>query len=349
MDRTAAVTLRAKVSVVIPAYNAEKTLKSCLEALAGQSIPKEHFEIILMDDGSTDGTAEVAKSFNVIYDYQENQGPASARNRGVEKARGEIILFTDSDCVPDRHWIEEMTLPFRDSSVAAVKGAYKTKQKEIGARFAQAEFEDRYDLLEKSRSIDMIDTYSAAFRRNVFVEAGGFDESFPVANNEDTDLSYRLSEAGYLLVFNPKAFVYHAHPDSVLNYLKLKYWRGYWRLVVYRRFPDKAVRDTYTPKVIKIQTLLMALSLPLLPLCVFLPALVYAIGAQWILIGLSSLPFSLKTYRKDRSVGLISPAIVFLRSLVFALGSLGGLIHGLRSRPGREFRAGARLFSGEQK
>ena len=312
-------------SVIIPAYNAEETLGACLEALDRQSTPKEDYEIIVVDDGSTDGTSKIAKEFNVRYMFQANQGPATARNRGADTTRGDIILFTDSDCEPDHNWLQEMTNPFSDPDVVGVKGAYKTKQTGLSARFAQAEFEDRYDLLLRHSSIDMIDTYSAAFRKNVFMDMGGFDEHFPVANNEDTDLSYRLAAAGHKLVFNPKAFVYHTHPDTLVRYLKVKFWRGYWRMVVYRRHPDKAVKDSYTPGVIKIQTILMALSLPLSLLLWFASEALYLALLCWGIIIISSFRFSLKTFRKDRTVGLISPLFVFLRSLVFCAGSLFGI------------------------
>ena len=327
MDKSAASARITAASVIVPAYNAEKTLASCLEALGNQSYPKENFEVVVIDDGSTDSTAHIAKKFPVLYEHQENRGPAAARNKGTVAARGDVVLFTDSDCVPEQNWLEEMMRPFTDPAVAAVKGAYRTRQKEIAARFAQAEFEDRYDLLEKKTSVDMIDTYSAAFRREVFVQAGGFDESFPVANNEDTELSYRLASSGRKLVFNPKAVVYHSHPDSVLRYLRIKYWRGYWRVVVYRRFPEKAVSDSYTPKVIKIQTLLTAASLPALLFSVYRPMLLVVVGAIWALVCFSSIPFSFKTFKKDRTVGLFSPVMVFLRSWVFAFGSLAGLLH----------------------
>lgn len=312
-------------SVIIPAYNAEETLGACLEALDRQSTPKEDYEIIVVDDGSTDGTSKIAKGFYVRHMFQANQGPATARNRGVYTAEGDIILFTDSDCEPDHNWLQEMTNPFSDPDVVGVKGAYKTKQTGLSARFAQAEFEDRYDLLLRHSFIDMIDTYSAAFRRNVFMDMGGFDEHFPVANNEDTDLSYRLAAAGHKLVFNPKAFVYHTHPDMLIRYLKVKFWRGYWRMAVYRRHPDKAVKDSYTPGVIKIQTILMALSLPLSLLLWFASEALYLALLCWGIIIISSFRFSLKTFRKDRAVGLISPLFVFLRSLVFCAGSLTGI------------------------
>ncbi len=257
--------------------------------------------MIVVDDGSTDSTAQIARGFPVIYNTRKTGGPATARNKGTTVAQGEIILFTDSDCVPERTWLEEMMRPFKDQAIVAVKGAYRTEQNELAARFAQAEFEDRYDLLVKKASIDMIDTYSAAFKRDVFMKMGGFDESFPVANNEDTELSYRIAFSGRKLVFNPKAIVYHSHPNSILRYLRIKFWRGYWRIIVYRRFPEKAVSDSYTPRVIKIQTFLMASSLPLVLLSIYWPRLLVVVGSIWALVCLSSIPFSVKTFKKDRA------------------------------------------------
>ena len=312
-------------SVIIPAYNAEQTLGSCLEGLGNQSASSERYEVIVVDDGSVDRSAEVAKRYPVRYLHQSNRGPACARNAGVREASGDVLLFTDADCVPDHEWIVEMLKPFENAEVSGVKGAYRTRQREMAARFAQAEFEDRYDLLLKSPSIDMVDTYSAGFRREVFLEAGGFDESFPVANNEDTDLSYRLVTAGHRLVFAPDALVYHLHPASLTRYLRIKFWRGYWRLVVYRRYPQKAVKDSYTPAVIKIQTLLMALSFALVPIACLRPWFALAPLLLWCLILFSSLPFAAKAFRKDPAVGLLAPLVVWMRAAVFAAGSLSGV------------------------
>ena len=316
---------KVRFSVIIPAYNAESTLAACLKALDSQSMPREDYEVIVVDDGSTDGTSRIAKRFNINFIFQKNQGPAVARNRGANAAVGDIILFTDSDCVSDHNWIQEMVRPFNNPDIIGVKGAYKTRQTSLAARFAQAEFEDRYDLLQKYHYIDMIDTYSAAFQKDVFLKIGGFDEGFPVANNEDTDLSYRLVASGYKLIFNPRAFVYHTHPDTLIKYLTVKFWRGYWRMVVYRRYPDKAVKDTYTPKVVKIQTLLTAFSLPLLCLSWLATIFFYLTGLCWSIVIISSFPFSIKTFRKNKKVVLISPAVILLRSLVFAIGGLLGV------------------------
>ena len=323
-----------RYTVIIPAYNAGKTLPQTLAALKDQTVSAEDYEIIVVDDGSTDDTAEVARRYGIKCVGQKNRGPAAARNHGVREAKGSIILFTDADCTPDRDWIRQMTLPFQDEKTTGVKGAYRTKQKELAARFAQAEFEDRFDLLKKAEAIDMVDTYSAAFRKDIFIRLVFFDESFPVANNEDTELSYRLCAAGHLLKFNPGAIVYHLHPDSFLKYLKVKFKRGYWRLVVYRNYPEKAFKDTYTPAVIKLQTLAAAASLPVLLASFFFPKLLWLTLFIYVAIMASSASFSIKTYQKDSVVGIISPAIVLARALAFALGSLSSIFYRKKiSRP----------------
>lgn len=312
-------------SVIIPAYNAETTIGECLEALSHQTLPREFYEVVVVDDGSTDNTAGIVQAFDVRYMFQENKGPAGARNNGAFSAKGDIILFIDSDCVPFPHWLEEMVKPFDRHDVDGVKGAYKTKQRSLTARFAQAEFEDRYALLQTHTYIDMVDTYSAAFKKSVFTEAGGFDENFPSANNEDTELSYRLASQGKRFVFNPDALVTHHHPDSLKQYLKIKFWRGYWRMAAYEKHPGKAMKDTYTPHIIKFQTLFMALSLAILPLGMFAQPLVTLTVLIWCLILLSACPFSAVAFKKDKTIGLVSPFYVLLRAFVFATGSVSGV------------------------
>jgi len=314
-------------SIIIPAYNASNTIGKCLYSLLNQSIPKERYEIIVVDDGSTDGTAEIIKNLPIRYLWQHNQGPATARNRGANEAKGEIILFTDADCVPEYNWIEEMVKPFNDPEVMAVKGAYKTQQKALTARFAQIEFEERFEMLKKAETIDMVDTYSAAYRKSVFLSFGGFDPSFPVANNEDTELSYKMSKAGYKMVFKPDAIVYHLnHPDSLKKYTRLKFWRGYWKMMVYKRYPEKMLKDSYTPQSLKLQIMFTFLSLITLPFLSFPPNLLsyLSLGAM-IFFLLTILPFVTLALKRDFQVGILSPFFLFLRALSLGLGIIWGI------------------------
>lgn len=312
-----------KYSVIVPAYNSAGTIEHCLKALTQQSINMEACEVIVVDDGSTDRTDDIIKKFPVKYIRQPNRGPAAARNHGAAKAAGEVLLFTDSDCVPDYRWVEEMTRPFADRDIAAVKGAYRTSQKALTARFAQVEFEERFELLKKTERIDMVDTYSAAFRREVFIRAGGFDESFPAANNEDTDLSYKLSAAGHKMVFNPKAIVSHLrHPDTICRYSRQKFWRGYWRMVVYRRFPDKMVKDSYTPQSLKLQVLLLFSAIAFALFTVILPVSVYLSIFLLVLFMLSALPFASFAFKRDWLIGLASVFFLSVRALSIGCGIL---------------------------
>lgn len=316
------------VSVIVPAYNAEKTIGQCLNALFNQSYPKDLYEVIVVDDGSRDGTGDIAGSYAVKYIHQENKGPAAARNKGANEAKGGIILFTDSDCVPDADWISNMVKPFENPQIAAVKGAYRTNQKSLTARFAQIEFEERFTLLKKAPSIDMVDTYSAGFRRDIFLQMKGFDEGFPVANNEDTDLSYRMSRHGFKMIFNPDAIVCHLnHPDSVKRYARLKFWRGYWRMAVYKRFPDKMFKDTYTPQTLKLQAvfaLFIMLGIILLGLSAHYGLYALSIGA--VLFIASSMQFVFFAVRKDAAVGILAMFFLFIRAVSIFSGSVWGAV-----------------------
>ncbi|MBF0458042.1 MAG: glycosyltransferase [Nitrospirae bacterium] len=312
-----------KASVIVPAYNSEKTISLCIEALLRQTCPQETYEIIVIDDGSTDKTGEIASGYPVRYHRKQNGGPASARNMGVREAAGEIILFTDADCVATPSWIEEMLQPFEDPHVSAVKGAYRTNQRQLTARFVQVEFEERFQMLRNSRHIDMIDTYAAAFRKEVFLYAGGFDESFTAANNEDTDLSYKLSRAGHKMVFNGNAIVFHLnHPASALRYGRIKFQRGYWRMVVYKRYPDKMIKDTYTPQSLKLQILTLFGGCFFLALSSFIHAASYVSLLSFIMFLFSACGFASFAFKKDKVVGMLSPFFIALRALSIGLGVL---------------------------
>lgn len=315
-----------KASVVIPAWNAEETLGTTLAALTRQTLPASAFEVIVADDGSTDDTARTAKRFGVRLIQQENAGPAAARNAGAAVARGEILVFTDADCEPAEDWLERMTAPFADPEVSGAQGVYQTRQRGLAPRFAQAEFEDRYDLMRRAPSIDLVATYSAAFRRDVFLRMDGFNENFPAADNEDTEFSYRLAAAGHKLVLVPEAVVRHRHPATLRSYLRTKFGRAYWRVIVYRAYPDKALKDTYTPVVVKFQTLAGMATLGCLALGLF-SSFFIRLGLLGLLgLAASSLPFARKAHARDPAVGLAAPWFVLLRSLVFAAGAACGLL-----------------------
>lgn len=238
-----------KVSVIIPVYNAKKTIHKCIESLIDQSINSDQYEVIFVDDGSTDGTDLILQDYiskiklpKLKYLSQKNSGPAKARNLGVKNSESEIVLLTDSDCEVESNWVESMLDVFNDEKVAACKGKYRTKQTEEVAKLVQAEFESKYDVLDKHKYIDFVDTYSAGYKREVFNDFGGFDETYPVACSEDIDLSFRMFEKGFQMAFTRDAIVYHIHPNSFKDIFKKKakfaYWRAYTSLKL-QKISDK--------------------------------------------------------------------------------------------------------------
>ncbi len=287
---------------------------------------------MVVDDGSTDETASrVRRTPGVRLISQANAGPAAARNHGAREARGSIILFTDDDCVPMPGWIDAMLAPFEDPQVIGAKGVYRTHQTELMARFVQIEYEDRYRLMANLPDIDFIDTYSAAFRRDRFLEMGGYDTSFPVACAEDAELSYRMSARGWKMKFAPGAVVYHTHPNSFAGYLRKKYKFAYWRMLAVRKNPAKGVKDSHTPQIMKVQLLLAP---ALVAAVIFDLEMHPEISATSMVLGaflLSTVPFSFRALRKDPVVGLFSPFILAARACAQFLGATRGGIHAWRS------------------
>ena len=314
-----------KISVIIPTFNSAKELTKCLESFKTQTLSNENFEVIVVDDGSNDGTKDAAAKYPVRYIYQQNRGPAAARNNGANQAQGEIILFTDADCVPQPNWIEEMIKPLDDPQVVGVKGVYKTRQKELVARLVQIEYEHKYERMKKFKYIDFIDTYSAGYRKDIFLKYNGFDERYPKASVEDQEFSFRLSHDGHKMVFNPDAVVFHKHSASLMGYLRKKYKIAFWKVFLLKRHPGKMKTDTHTPQSLKIQMMLALPALLGIAGPVYQP--MYYVSALSLLVFLlSCIPFVLFALKRNPAVAFVSPIILFLRSLALSLGLGVGLI-----------------------
>ncbi|HUW96642.1 MAG TPA: glycosyltransferase [Anaerolineae bacterium] len=313
-----------EISIVVPARNAARTIGGCLQSLLEQSVSRERYEVIVVDDGSTDETRQMVERSGATLMAQAQQGPAAARNKGVSVSKGDIVLFTDADCVPEANWVQEMIRAFEDGEIAGAKGVYRTRQTGIIPRFVQCEYEERYELMAKQRWIDFIDTYSAGYRREIFVAEGGFDTRYPSASVEDQEFSFRLAERGHKMVFNPRAVVYHQHPETLTAYFKRKFNIGYWKVMVLRRHPGKAVRDSHTPQTLKIQMGLAVLLLPLLALLLVRSFFCSLPLLTLVLFLTSALPFTVKALRKDPVVGLFSPILLFVRALALGLGMVKG-------------------------
>jgi glycosyltransferase involved in cell wall biosynthesis len=299
-----------KASIVIPAYNASKTIAKTLEACLAQSVPSE---VIVVDDGSADRTKELVSSYPVKYIYQPNAGPAAARNKGWAAAEGDIIIFTDSDCVPEKEWVKKLLMKFDSGDVGAAGGTYGIMNPEnITALSIHNEIQYRHSMLPEY--VRYIGSFSLAIRKSVLVEVGGFDESFKIACGEDADLTYRINDKGYDLRFSRDISVGHFFPDNPFKFLRQQFWRGFWIMKLYAKHKRKLGNDDYSKLRDTIQPMLYAL-IAMLATCVFEPFILTVFIFLNIFAVLIHTPVVLFAIKREKS-----PKMLFLYPLLYFRG-----------------------------
>ena len=309
-----------RFSIVIPSYNSVRVLQRCLDAIAGIDYPD--FETILVDDGSTDDTAAVVRQYPAVqYIRQDNQGPAAARNKGAAASSGELIFFTDADCVPPPDILSRYASFFMNGDLAGLGGGYRTRNIESPvARYVGREIQFRHQLARPGRT-KAFGTYNCVFKKDIFLSAGGFDTGFKHASGEDFDFCYRLVAAGYRLGFDPDIFVYHDHPDKIMKYLKQQYKRGTTRTRNIFRHGKTAVADNYVEKGVKWQPPLLAGVILGAGLALFHPlaGLALALACSGLLL-LSNLSFYRFVSRAEPGLLPLTLLMTFLRPAAWSLG-----------------------------
>lgn len=214
------------VSVVVCSYNGSRTLHECLASLSKLNYPD--YEVILVNDGSTDGTDEIAHRFPFVRRiHQENLGLSVARNVGMDAARGEIVAYTDDDCVADEDWLLYLVRGMQDQQVDAIGGPNITPTDDnwIAKCVAVSPGNPSHVMLDDRRA-EHVPGCNMAFRRSVLLELGGFDAQYRAAG-DDVDVCWRLLDAGYEIGFAPGALVWHHRRCTIKAYLKQQ--RGYGR------------------------------------------------------------------------------------------------------------------------
>ncbi len=310
------------VSVVIAVYNSEMSIAKCLQSLAEMTHP--HYEVIVVDDGSTDRTRLVCNSFPWIRLLSvQNGGPSRARNIGVGKARGKYIAFTDGDCIVDPEWLGQLERPFGDPQVAGVGGDQISPDDESEKGRIIQEFMKTIgfitDYVKNVSVITQTDhnpTCNVMYRRSVLDETGGFDED--LWPGEDVDLDLRIRRQGHRLLYNPSAVVKHYRPNSYRAYARMMRRYGSAQAYLVRRYGK--FRTIHRVPL-------------LLCLCLLLTALLLVIAPYaWPLFLL--LPLAPFCYFWLRS-GHIMKSILFSYLLFVTVGSwnLGFLAGTRRNRP----------------
>ena len=225
------------ISVIVCSYNGARTIRDCLEALARLEYP--NFDVIVVDDGSTDATAAIASEYDVRLIRTPNRGLSSARNTGLWAARGELIAYIDDDAFPDPHWLHYLATMFVSTDCAGIGGPNLPPPGDgtIADCVANAPGGPTHVLLSDWEA-EHIPGCNMAFRRAELLAIRGFDPQFRVAG-DDVDLCWRLQQRGLRVGFSPAAIVWHHRRNSVRAYWRQQVGYGKAEALLARKWPQK--------------------------------------------------------------------------------------------------------------
>jgi O-antigen biosynthesis protein len=226
-----------RVSVVVCTYNGARTIRDCLDGLSRLDYPD--YEVIVVDDGSTDATGVIARQYDCRLIQTENRGLANARNTGLAAATGEIIAYLDDDAYPDPDWLRYLAATFLRTGYAGVGGPNIAPPGDgpIAECVARAPGGPVH-VLVTDREAEHIPGCNMAFRKSCLEAIGGFDPQFRTAG-DDVDVCWRLQERGWTLGFHPAAMVWHHRRNSLRTYWRQQIGYGRAEAMLERKWPEK--------------------------------------------------------------------------------------------------------------
>jgi GT2 family glycosyltransferase len=226
-----------RMSVVVCTYNGSRTIRECMEGVRRLRYPD--LEVIVVNDGSTDRTAEIVGEYGVRLISTANRGLSSARNTGWREATGEIVAYIDDDAYPDPDWLTHLAATFLRTTDAGVGGPNIAPPGDgpIARCIALAPGNPIHVMLT-DREAEHIPGCNMAFRRDALAAIGGFDEQFRVAG-DDVDVCWSLRERGWTLGFSPAAVVWHHRRNSVRAFWKQQVGYGRAEGLLERKWPEK--------------------------------------------------------------------------------------------------------------
>jgi GT2 family glycosyltransferase len=235
-----------KVTVVVPVRDAERAIGPCIDSLLALRYPAQRLELRVVDNGSKDGTRAVLAGYGdrIAIVTERRPGAAAARNAGLRGAGGEIVAFTDADCIVDPGWLEALVAPLSDPAVGIAGGTIRALAPANPVELFGEAIHDHRRAIEEYDPPYAI-TMSWASRLEVLRELGGFDERF--LRGQDVELSYRALQAGYCFAFVPGAIVYHRNERDLRGLFTEGFTHGFHGVRVHKRHAsllhDRGHRD----------------------------------------------------------------------------------------------------------
>ena len=226
-----------KISVVVCTYNGASTIRDTLEALRDLDYPA--FEVIVVNDGSTDETGQIASTYPYRVIDEENQGLSRARNTGIAAATGEIVAFIDDDAYPDPHWLRFLALSFMEDDYAAVGGPNLAPSNDGWRADAIANAPGGPNaVLISDRIAEHIPGCNMAFRKGALEAVGGFDPRFRTAG-DDVDICWRLQDRGEVIGYSAAAVVWHHRRRYLRTYWKQQVGYGKAEALLEKKWPSR--------------------------------------------------------------------------------------------------------------
>jgi len=296
------------VSVIVPAYNEERFLPQCLDSLACVDYPREKLEVIVVDNGSTDATREIAEGRGARVLRDDSRNVSGLRNLGAKAAGGEILAFVDADCVVSPRWLKAAQKYFHDPEVAAWGSPPVVPE---DATWVQKAWFLVRRKEKPVQEVDWLETMNLFVRREAFAQAGGFDEGLVTC--EDADFCYRLENRGKIVSDEEIEVTHFGEAATLKDFLRKEMWRGRSNLKGLRAhgFRWKELPSLAVPVYFR-------LFLPLLFLLsavVFSPWLLVSFFLAWELPSLLALR---KVKRKKATTEEIPPLLLLLQIYFFA-------------------------------
>ena len=210
------------ISFIVPSYNSENSIEKCLESIQNVDYLKNNFEIIIVDNGSKDGTVDIAKRFTDKIFIDNTATIAKLRNDGAKKSKGDFLVFLDSDCLLPKDWLINASEHFKDPAVVLVGST--TIILPGGDSWIDKAWKVHLDSIKANKQVMWIVSRAMAVRRDVFFLVGGFDESLVTC--EDVDFGYRVSRK-YKVISDKRLAPLHLKTiNTLVEFFKKESWRG---------------------------------------------------------------------------------------------------------------------------